>query len=119
MAIKLNDRGYAQAESMIRKGLEVSQVSNDWKEVKPDVDDELRYLESHSLDEYGNWYLGIDTSAPSNERSRYIYPFGDFNILHESGLITAEEEAKKNGHNEIAEAASKLRTKLTHREEKK
>ncbi|MFH1254220.1 MAG: hypothetical protein V1646_02195 [bacterium] len=114
MAIKLHSAGFEHAEDMIRKGVEVESVSNNWAEVKPNVDDELKYLESHTLEEYGLWYLGVDTNAPSDKRSKFVYPFGDFNIVQESALITSKEDAKKNHHDDIAEAAHKLLTKIIH-----
>jgi hypothetical protein len=114
MAIKLHTAGFEHAEDMIKHRVEVESISNNWEEVKPDVDDELKYLEGHTLAEYGLWYLGIDTNAPADKRSKFVYPFGDFDVVQESALIAAEEDAKKHHHNEIAEAAHKLLTKITH-----
>lgn len=114
MAIKLHNAGFEKAEEMIRHGIEIEHTSNNWEKVKPSVDDELNYLGSHSLEEYGLWFLGIDTSAPSENRSKFVYPFGDFNVVQESALIVAEELAKTNHHDEIAVAAQKLLKKITH-----
>lgn len=114
MSIKLHKAGYEQAETMIRKGLEVDTISNNWEEVKPTVDDELGYLEGHSLDEYGLWFLGIDTEKPADNRAKFVYPFGDFYVVQESALIVAEEQAKKMHHDEIVQAAHNLLKKIVH-----
>jgi len=108
MAIKLHKEGYEHAEEMIMLGVEVDHIPNNWAEVKPTVDDELNYIDSHSRDEYGLWYLGIDTSIPSDNRDKFVYPYGDFNVVQKSALIVAEEQAKKNNHDEIAVAARAL-----------
>ncbi len=113
MPIKFHNAGFEHAEEMIRRG-EFEHISNNWSEVKPTVDDELNYIDSHTLDEYGLWYLGIDTNVTSGNRAKFVYPFGDFNLVQESALIETEDLAKKNHDNEIATAARKLLTKITH-----
>ena len=114
MAIKLNTAGYEHAESMIKKAVEVEHVSNNWEQVKPTVDEELHYIEAHSLDEYGQWFLGINTEAPVENRSKYVYPFGDFKVVHVSALIIAEEVAGKKHQHEIKDVAHQLLTKIVH-----
>jgi len=114
MAIKLHKEGYEHAEEMVRLGVEVDHFSDNWDEVKPTVDDELNYIDCHTLDEYGLWYLGVDTNIPSDNRAKYVYPYGDFNVVQESALIVAEQEAKKNNHDEIAVAARELLKKVAH-----
>ena len=114
MAIKLNIPGLEHAETMIKKGVEVEHTSNNWEAVKPTVDDELHYIEAHSLDEYGQWFLGINTDAPVENRSKYVYPFGDFKVVQESALIIVEEVAGKKHQHEIKDVAHKLLTKIVH-----
>ncbi len=114
MAIKLHKPGYEKAETMIRKGVEVNTISNNWHEVKPDADDALHYLKAHSLDEYGLWFLGIDTAKPANDSTKFVYPYGDFEIVQQSGIMAAEEQAKKSGNTEIAAAAHELLKKIIH-----
>ena len=112
MAILLHNAGCEHADNMIKQRVEVEHFSNNWEEAQPTVDDELNYLQSHTLDEYGLWYLGIDTDVPSNNRSKFVYPFGDFNVVQKSALIAAEALARKNHHYEIAEAAQALLQKI-------
>ena len=108
MAIKLNKAAYDHAVEIIKNGLEVEHDVSNWKEVKPDADEETRYLNTHSLDEYGLWFLGINTDAPQDSKERFLYPYGDFSVLHKSGLIAAEQEAGNKHHHDIKSAAQKL-----------
>ncbi len=112
MAVKLHKAGYEHAQSMIQKGVEVETIPNNWAEVKPDADDKLHYLKGHNLDEYGKWFLGIDTEKPANDSSKFMYPYGDFDVVQQSGLIAAQEEAGKNNHSDIKTAAQELLKKI-------
>ncbi|MBD3231475.1 hypothetical protein GF322_02315 [Candidatus Dependentiae bacterium] len=111
MAIKLNAAGYDNAKKLI-KSFEVECDPNNWEEVKPSIDEILRYLDSHKLEEYGLWFLGIDTQAPNDQRSKYVYPYGDFNLVQESALILAERQATEKNHDEIKKAAHELLQEL-------
>lgn len=103
MAIKLNQTGVARAEYIIKNGLEVIHDSN-WETEKPTDNDRDRFIETHTLKEYGDWFLGIDTAAGSEDLSRYVHPWGDLNDLHVSALKKAEQS----GPEEIKQAARKL-----------
>ena len=108
MAIILNEAGFDHAKRLIEKCFEVSRDPSNWGEVKSSIDEIINYLDSHKLEEYGLWFLGFDTEAPQDERSKYIYPFGDFNLVQESALIFVEKEASEKGHEEIKIAAGEL-----------
>jgi hypothetical protein len=108
MAIKLNQAGYDHAVAIIKNGLEVEQDTNNWDEIKATEDEIIRYLDSHTLSEYGEWFLGIDTEADPNDKSKYIYPFGDFNVLHKGALTLIEKEAARANHADIKKAVQQL-----------
>ena len=108
MSVKVNKAGYEHALEIIKNGLEFEHDLNDWKEVKPDVDDEARHLNTHSLEEYGLWFLGIDTDADPESKDKYCYPYGDFSVLHKSGLLDIEREATRKHDNDVKDAAQKL-----------
>ena len=114
MSIKLHKQGYDYAVAIIQKGLEVEHDMGNWTAVKPTVDEEARYLDTHTLSEYGKWFLGFDTDANAEGKKKFAYPFGDFAVVHKSGLMVAEGTARKNGHAEIAGAAKKLIDMLGH-----
>jgi hypothetical protein len=99
---------------MIKKGVEVEHTSNNWEEVKPTADDELHYIETHSLDEYGQWFLGINTDVAEDRKSKYVYPFGDFKVVQKSALMVVEEVAGKKHQHEIKDVAHQLLTKIVH-----
>lgn len=108
MAIIVNKAGYDHAISIIKKGLEVDHSATNWEEVRPSRDEEVRFLNTHSLDEYGQWFLGIKTDSDPQDTKKFVYPFGDFSILHKSALIAAEKNGAQFGHEEIKAVAHKL-----------
>lgn len=108
MAKKLNKRGYELAQQMIKHGFEIEHDENNWSEVKPSVQETTEYLDTHDLEEYGAWFLGIDTEAKENSQAKFVYPFGDFKVVHKSALLETETKARTNNDNEIAEAAKRL-----------
>jgi len=108
MAFKLNKAGCEHAAAMIRQGLEVEHETGNWNEVRPTSDEEARYLDTHDIEEYGLWFLGINTDIEANSKEHYVYPYGDFNVVQKSGLIAAEQQAKKDHSDEIANAARTL-----------
>jgi hypothetical protein len=107
MAIKLNQAGFQHAERLIKNGLEI-ELSSNWEAVKPDQDEIVRFLNAHDLGEYGSWFLGIDSDAGAEDRKKYVLPWGDFNELHKSAVVLAQQEATKNNYADIKQAVDKL-----------
>ena len=108
MAIILNQAAYTHANTIIQNGLEVEHDTNNWDAVKPTEDEVIRYLNNHTLAEYGNWFLAINTDADQKDKLKYLYPFGDLKVLHKSALITIEKEAESQHHHDIKKAAKRL-----------
>ncbi len=108
MSIKINKAAYDHAAELIKGGLEVEHSATNWDEVKPDADEMARYLNTHSLEEYGLWFLGIDTDADEQSKDKFVYPYGDFNVVQKSGLIVAEQQATHNKAYEVKSAAQRL-----------
>lgn len=108
MAIKLNQEAYEHAVRLIKNGLEVEHDLNNWDEVEPTEDEVVNFIDTHSLKEYGVWFLGIDTDADPKDISKYLYPTGDLKIVHQSALLKSVEEAVYYGHEEIKNAAEGL-----------
>lgn len=106
MSVKLNKAGFDHAMEIIKNGLEVEHDSGNWNEVKPTRDEQVRYLDTHSDEEYGLWFLGIDEEKKSDDISKYVFPFGDFSVLHKSALVAAEQQSAHVP--EIKQAAQKL-----------
>jgi hypothetical protein len=83
-------------------------LDSEWGEVQPRADDENAYLESHSWDEYAEWFLGLTEGATDETKSRYAFVYGDFRRLHRSGLIACQYRAAEWRHKEVELAAHDL-----------
>jgi viroplasmin and RNaseH domain-containing protein len=107
MAIKLNNQAIAHAEKLI-KANEVEHAAS-WAENKPTKDEEARFLNTHSLEEYGEWFLGVDTDAEKNSsKEKYSYLVGDLNEIYLSALKEIEKNARGANQHDIAKAAQNL-----------
>jgi hypothetical protein len=83
-------------------------LDSEWGEVQPRADDENAYLESHSWDDYAEWFLGLTEGATDETKARYGFVYGDFRRLHRSGLIACQYRAAEWRHKEIELAAHDL-----------
>lgn len=106
MAIKLNIEGLKNAQKLIQEG-EVEHMGT-WQEYQATQDEINHFLNTHTTQEYGLWFLGIDTNVENNDRHHYVFPYGDLKLVQKSGLEASIKEAKAQGHNEIVDAAKKL-----------
>lgn len=107
MAVILNKKAFEHAKHLISSG-EVQHDAANWESVKATLDEEVRYLNTHTMEEYGLWFLGINTGIAETSRHRYEFPYGDFSIVHRSGLEAIVRRAAQNGHKEIEAAAKQL-----------
>jgi hypothetical protein len=102
----VNERAVERAKRLIKSRQYV--LNSQWGDVQPDAAAENAYLESHSWDEYGEWYLGL-TEGPSDEsKARYAFVYGDFRRLHRTGIIACHYRAAEWRHKEIELAAHEL-----------
>ena len=102
----VNERAVEKARRLIESRQYV--LNSQWGDVQPDAAAENAYLESHSWDEYGEWYLGL-TEAPTDEtKARYAFVYGDFRRLHRTGIIACHYRAAEWRHKEIELAAHEL-----------
>ena len=83
-------------------------LRSDWGEVQPRAEDENRYLERHSWDEYAEWHLGLTVGATDGTKARYAFVYGDFRRVHRSGIIACHFRAAEWRHKEIELAAHEL-----------
>ena len=106
----VNRRAVAQARKLIKARRYV--LNSEWGNVQPKADDENAFLERHSWQEYGGWFLGL-TEGPADEtKARYAFVFGDFRRLHRSGLIACLYRAAEWRHKEVERAAYRLLQEL-------
>ena len=90
-------------------------LDSDWGEVQPRADDENRYLESHTWDEYAGWFLGLTDGARDETKARYAFVYGDFRRIHRMGLVACLYRAAEWKHKDVLRAAYEL---LQHLDEK-
>jgi hypothetical protein len=108
MAVKLNEPGYAHA----RKGVAAHKVVTDdrdaWSEHQPSADAENRFIEEHGWKEFGRWHLAIDDEKDDETKTRYKFPYGDFENVHRCGVLAAESRAGQYGYTDVELAAAHL-----------
>jgi hypothetical protein len=106
----VNPRAVTKARELIDARRYV--LDSDWGEVQPRADDENRFLERHSWDEYAAWHLGLTEGASEETKSRHAFVFGDFRRIHRSGLIACRYRATEHRHKAIELAAHDLIQRL-------
>ena len=102
----VDERAVAKARRLIDSRQYV--LRSNWGDVQPTADDENRYLERHSWDEYAEWHLGLTRGANDDTKARYAFVYGDFRRLHRSGLIACVYRASEWRHKAIELAAHEL-----------
>lgn len=108
MTVKLNQTSYDHARQLIEHRKMVLDDRDAWSEHQPSAADENRFLAAHGFAAYQRWYLGIDDEHPADSKSRYKFPYGDFEKIHRCGLLTAEARAGQYKHLDIELAAAHL-----------
>ena len=83
-------------------------LRSDWGDVQPKADTENAYLQNHSWEEYGAWFLGLTEGASEETKARHAFVYGDFRRIHRSGLIACVYRAAEWRHKEIELAAHDL-----------
>lgn len=104
--MKVNEQAVAKARELIKK--HQYDKESDWSETQPSADEESAFLERHDWNEYGKWFLAIDTGAGEETKDRYNFPYGDFRRVHRDGLIAAKQRAAQYDHADIEKAADEL-----------
>ena len=107
MATQLNKDALAYAKELIKQG-KFDDADGSWKEKQPSTEEENRFIDKHSIDEYGKWHLGIDTGEAKENKGRYKFPYGDFKKVQRDGLIAAKQRAGQNDYQDIEKAADEL-----------
>jgi hypothetical protein len=107
MAVEINQRGFEHAKQLISEGRAVADERGDWRDHRPDADEQDAYMSAMGAGRYGDWHLGIDDEQPEGSKARYHYLFGDFRDLHRCALFEIQDAADNLfcGDIEIAAAA--------------
>ncbi|HSM57822.1 MAG TPA: hypothetical protein VK879_16840 [Candidatus Sulfomarinibacteraceae bacterium] len=104
--MKVNEQAVAKARELIKQ--HQYDKESDWSEAQPSTSQENDFLEKHDWDEYGQWFLAIDTDASEETKDRYNFPYGDFRRVHRDGLIAAKQRAAQYDHSDVEQAADDL-----------
>ena len=102
----VNRRALAHARRLIDAHQYV--LNSDWGEAQPKAADENAFRESHSWEEYAEWYLGLTEGASEDTKARYAFVYGDFRRVHRTGLIACQYRAAEWRHKEVELAAHDL-----------
>ena len=92
MAIQLNRAAIEQAKKLIKAG-EVERMAS-FAGAKPTEDEIDKYINTHYIEEYGLWFLGMDTDKPKSKQG-YDYPTGDLKMIFKTALLTAKRKLPK------------------------
>ena len=106
----LNDAAVRHARAMIEAHQYV--LDSEWEDVQPSADDENRFLDKHSWDEYAGWHLAVRDGATDETKARYGFVVGDFRRVHRSALIACVFRASQWRHKAIELAAHDLLQEL-------
>lgn len=90
-------------------------LDSDWGEAQPRAEDENRYLERHSWEEYAGWHLGLTRGANDETKARYTFVAGDLRRVHRSALIACVYRAAEWRHKKVELAAHGLLQELDRR----
>ena len=102
----VNDDAVARCRRLIDARRYV--LRSTWGDVQPSAEDENKYLESHSWQEYAEWHLGLTKGANDDTKARYAFVFGDFRRVHRSALIACVFRAAEWNHKAVELAAHDL-----------
>ena len=102
----VNRKAIAQARRLIDARHYV--LNSDWGDVQPKADDENRFLDRHSWEDYAAWHLGLTDGAEDGTKARYAFVLGDLRRIHRSGIIACHYRAAEWHHKTIELAAHNL-----------
>jgi hypothetical protein len=103
---EVNETAVAKARELIDARQYV--LRSDWGDVQPKADAENAYLENHSWEEYGGWFLGLTAGASDATKARHAFVYGDFRRVHRTGIIAVHFRAAEWRHKEVELAAHEL-----------
>jgi hypothetical protein len=103
---EVNDAAVAHARKLIDARQYV--LDSDWGESQPDAEAQNAYLERHSWEDYGAWFLGLTEGANDETKARHAFAYGDLRRVHRTGLIACVYRAAEWRHKDVELAAHDL-----------
>jgi len=108
MTVRLNQTAYDQARELIAAGRCVIDDRDAWSEHQPSARQENAFIERRGIAQYARWHLGLDDEQDESRKSRYKFPYGDFENVHRCGLLAAESRAGQRKYRDIELAVAHL-----------
>jgi len=102
----VNKQAVAKAKALIEARQYV--LNSSWGDVQPTAEDENRFLESRSWEEYAEWHLGLTEGANNQTKGRHAFVFGDFRRVHRTALIACVYRAAEWRHKDVELAVHDL-----------
>ena len=93
MALKLNERGFEQAQELIADRRFAIDDRDAWSAHRPSPRDATEFIAAHGWDAYGRWHLGVEDALPVRTKQRYRFPYGDFHDVHRCAILSADHDA--------------------------
>jgi hypothetical protein len=106
--MRLNATGYEHARRLVEDRKVVLDERDDWSEHQPSAAQENAYIEEHGMRAYARWHLGIDETHGEDTKSRYKFPYGDFENVHRCAVLSAESRAGQRKYSDIKSAVAHL-----------
>lgn len=111
-SIQLNKDAFRFAQELIECGQFVADKRGGWQDHQPSREQKNAFITRQGIEQYANWCLAIDRTHKQSSKSRYKYPFGDFQALHRCALIAIQSRARQCGNYQIEHAAAELQRTL-------
>lgn len=109
MAVKLNGKGASHAAGLIGAG----KVTKGQTWSGPSSTQENTYIKENGMSKYGQWFLGVETSAAPDIKEHYKYPYtSDFQTVNYAGLIAIRQRSAQQGATDIFNRAGELIKKI-------
>ena len=108
MAVKLNKIGFDHAQALIRDGKVTKDDRGMWSSHQATTRGLNDFMRDSGAAEYGKWFLAIDDDKGANTKSRYLFPFGDFETVHRCGVLAAQGRAGMYADPEFEKATKQL-----------
>jgi hypothetical protein len=108
VTVKLHRTALTHGQRLIDNGKAVWDERDAWSEHQPSARQENAFIKKYGFGEYGKWHLGVDDSEPADTKEHYKFAYGDFELVHRCGLLTAESRAGQYKYTAIEAAAARL-----------
>ena len=112
MAVKLNERGFEQAQELIADRRFAIDDREAWSAHRPSPRDATEFIAAHGWDAYGRWHLGVEDALPVRTKPHYRFPYGDFRDVHRCAIRSADHDAVRGAARFLDELLETARARI-------